>query len=166
MKHLQTLFPWFDSFLLPVQDGTFGLRSWYESHYSARRYRDGRRPRKIVGPGEYEIFVSSDLGALLIFRKSIRAISGCHGVYLSCFRREPWCRYRASDLLREAVRLAQLRWPGETFFTFVDPRKVRGTCPGYCFRRAGWRCIGHTRRGLLILELRSNKSRCHHRGTR
>ena len=41
----------------------------------------------------------------------------------------------------------------ERFFTFVNPGKVGSPNPGYCFKKAGWRHVGRTKkRGLHILE--------------
>lgn len=60
---------------------------------------------------------------------------------------------RSSTLIREAMALAWSRWPGMRLFTFVDPREVASTNPGYCFLQAGWkRLAGATRRGLRVLE--------------
>ncbi len=59
----------------------------------------------------------------------------------------------ASELIREADELADRRWPGERHFTYVNPRAVRSSNPGYCFKQAGWRFCGITkRRRLHILE--------------
>ncbi len=56
-------------------------------------------------------------------------------------------------MIIEAIAIAQRRWPGMRLFTFVDPREIRSTNPGYCFKAAGFRYCGKTRRGLHILEL-------------
>ena len=45
------------------------------------------------------------------------------------------------------------RWPGERLYTYVDPKKIKSTNPGYCFKVCGWRKCGVTKhRKLHILE--------------
>jgi hypothetical protein len=56
-------------------------------------------------------------------------------------------------MISEAVSLAWRKWPGQRLFTFVDPAEVASTNPGYCFKVAGFRFCGRTRRGLHVLEL-------------
>jgi hypothetical protein len=73
------------------------------------------------------------------------------GVNCAVFRNET--SIRSSDLIREAEALAWQKWPGARLYTYVNPRQVRSVIPGYCFRRAGWRRCGVTkRRQLLIFE--------------
>jgi len=147
---IQQLLP-FES-LMPVRDGAPGLREFVRRHYSARHYRDGRNPKKIVGPGEYLILTTPNVDALIVFRKSNREIAGRKGVYLSFFRNESW--RPSSHLIKQALWLAGKRWPGEKVFTLVNPRKVKTRIPGYCFRRAGFKHTGNTKKGLMIFERR------------
>jgi hypothetical protein len=59
----------------------------------------------------------------------------------------------ASALILQAEQFARRRWPYlPRFFTYVDPAAVRGSNPGFCFQKAGWRRCGVTARGLIILE--------------
>jgi len=64
-------------------------------------------------------------------------------------------------MLREAMAEAWARWPGERFFTYVNPRAVKPTIErsrpvwGWCFYKAGWSYVGLTSRGLHILECRA-----------
>jgi len=143
---VQLLLP-FDE-LVPIRDGDPDARAMYERHYSARRYRDGRKTAKLVGPGEYLLLTTPQRDALIAFRVSHRPIAGQYGIYLSVFRNES-CR-RASELVRAACAKAWHRWPGRPIFTLVDPRRVTSGVPGYCFRRAGFQRTGTTRRGLLV----------------
>jgi len=151
MTERQLLLPCYA--LWSVRDGDLDAAAIYRRHYSARRYRhtSGRRLRRIVGPGEYLILVTPDLRSLAIFRRG-RLADGRSGVWLTCFRREDH-RGRASELIRQVCRLAWQRWPGQAITTWVDPRRVDSAVPGYCFRRAGFRRIRTTRRGLIELTL-------------
>jgi hypothetical protein len=135
-----------------LRDGNDAARSMQRRHYSRRRYRDGRRVAKIVGPGHYLMMMHAPTGlALFVWRKFIDD-SGQQGVNCAIFRNEG--AGRSSDLIREADAIADERWPGERHYTYVDPKKLpRGSNPGYCFLMAGWRRCGVTKdKGLHILE--------------
>jgi hypothetical protein len=126
----------------------------YERHYSARRYKDGRRRRLFVGPGEKMVLLTTACDALFVWRK-FRSRDGQRGVNCAAFRNES--DSLSSDLIREACEHAWRRWPGERLYTFVNPAKVRSTNPGCCFKIAGWRRCGQTKGGggrdrLLVFE--------------
>lgn len=140
--------PW-----LHVKDGDARARGLYRRHYSYRVYKDGRNPVKFVGPGEYMVMLTPMADALFIWRKFIDA-SRQQGVNCACFRNES--AYQSSALIEAAVTLAKQRWPGERFYTYVNPRKIASPNPGYCFKVAGWRTCGETKGGLAILELTSS----------
>jgi len=61
----------------------------------------------------------------------------------------------SSDLIRQAVAVTRWFWqpPPLGLVTFVDAGKIRSTNPGYCYLKAGFRRVGHTRGGLLALQL-------------
>jgi hypothetical protein len=85
-----------------------------------------------------------------VWRKFLSA-DGQQGVNCAVFRNEG--AGLSSDLIRAADALADQRWPGERHYTYVNPRAVRSTNPGFCFLQAGWRRCGITKhRKLLILE--------------
>jgi len=133
-----------------VKDGDATARDIFDGHYSRIRYADGRRPALFVGPGEKMVLVTAEADALFIWRK-FRSADRQQGINCAAFRNES--ERLSSDLIREAMRLAWERWPGERFYTYVNPRKVRSINPGYCFLMAGWRRCGITKcNKLLILE--------------
>ena len=136
-------------FWVPVQDGDGRARALYHRHYSRRRYRDGRDPKLFVGPGEKIVLLGHDARALFVWRK-FKSDDGQHGVNCAVFRNES--PHRSSDMIREAMQIAWNRWPGERFYTYVNPRKVTSPNPGYCFKCAGWQACGRSKRGLVILE--------------
>jgi hypothetical protein len=135
---------------LEVKDGDRRALALYRRHYSARRYRDGRKPALFVGPGEKMVLLTVACDALFVWRKFI-SMDDQDGVNCAVFRNESDAL--SSDLIREAVGLAWARWPGERLYTYVNPDKVKSTNPGYCFQMAGWRKCGLTRGGLVVLEL-------------
>lgn len=64
----------------------------------------------------------------------------------------------SSNLIREAVAATRYAYgepPALGMVTFVDAAKVqRSERPGWCFRKAGFRPVGHTKGGLVALSLR------------
>ena len=132
-----------------TRDGDATCRALYERHYSSRRYRDGRRPKKFVGPGEYIALRTAAGDAMFVWRKFLDD-SGQVGINCAAFRNEG--TYQSSELIRQADAIADLVWPGERHYTYVNPARVRSSNPGFCFLMAGWRRCGRTKGGLLILE--------------
>jgi hypothetical protein len=135
-----------------TKDGDASLLDLYERHYSCRHYKDGRHRRLCVGPGEVIVLRTETADAAFVWRKFIDD-SGQQGINCSFFRSEG--PYQASELIRQADAIADHVWPGERHYTYVKPEAVRGTCPGYCFIRAGWRRCGWTKSRQLILERRA-----------
>ena len=133
-----------------VRDGDPVALAIFKRHYSYRKYKDGRKPKLFVGPGEKLVLLTKCHGALFVWRKFV-SDDGQEGVNCAVFRNET--QIRSSDLIREAEKIAWRRWPGARFYTYVHPRKIKSVNPGYCFKAAGWRVCGKTKmRGLIILE--------------
>lgn len=63
----------------------------------------------------------------------------------------------SSGMIREAVAATLAEWgepPPDGLITYVKAAAIRSTNPGCCFKRAGWRRIGESkRRGLILLQL-------------
>lgn len=124
---------------ISVLDGDARARAIFNRHYSRRFYSDGRKPKLFVGPGEKMVLLTPLCDAVFIWRKFI-SHDGQRGVNCAVFRNES--EHLSSELIADAVCLAWKRWPGERLYTYVDPRKVRSTNPGYCFLVSGWRKCG------------------------
>lgn len=137
---------------VPVRDGNVTGRAIFDAHYSRARYADGRSQARYVGPGERIVLLTPCARALLVWRKFISK-DVQEGVNCAIFRNEG--AGLSSELLRDGMRIAWERWPGERLYTYVNPRKVQSANPGYCFKVAGWRLCGITKtRRLLVLECR------------
>ena len=68
----------------------------------------------------------------------------------SIFRNESDCL--SSELILQAEAWARRYWPAmEWLSTYVNPRNIRSSNPGYCFKIAGWQCGEPTRGGLVLL---------------
>ena len=144
-------------FLLPagqwteVYDGNPTAFSLFRRHYSFKRAaRIPDTETRIAGPGEKMVLLTADACALFVWRKFLSK-DHQRGVNCAVFRNEG--PLLSSELILEAMRLAWQRWPGERFYTYVNPRRVASANPGYCFKHAGWRRCGITAtRKLVVLE--------------
>ncbi len=148
------LFPATDSPWIPIRDGDATARAIFHRHYSRYVYGDGRKPAKIIGPGEYMLLITQDALALFAWRK-FRSADNQTGINCAIFRNEGTSAGRSSDLIRAAMELCLVRWPEENrMYTYVNARKVRHKRdPGRCFLKAGWRQCGVTKsRKLLVFE--------------
>lgn len=135
---------------LQAWDGNATAAAIYDRHYS--RNPGSLGDPRIAGPGEKMVLLTPCARALFVWRKFISKDQQ-DGVNCAIFRNEG--AGRSSDLIRAAMDLAWARWPGERFYTYVNPRRVRSTNPGCCFKAAGWRACGVTKtRKLLVLEAR------------
>ncbi len=132
-----------------TKDGDASCLALYERHYSCYHYRDGRSRSQFVGPGQVIVLRTGDADAMFVWRKFIDD-SGQQGVNCAIFRNES--KHTSSLLIRQADAVADHCWPCERHYTYVDPKAVRSTNPGFCFMAAGWRKCGMTKGGLLILE--------------
>lgn len=134
---------------IPVKDGDARALAIYRRHYSCRHYKDGRKPRLFVGPGEKGVLLTPRCDALFVWRKFIDK-SGQQGVNCAVFRNEG--PELSSNLIRLACEYAWLKWPGERLYTYVNPAAIKSKNPGFCFLEAGWQRCGVTKGDLVILE--------------
>lgn len=133
-----------------LKDGDPMARSLFDRHYSRYFYADGRKPKLFVGPGQKMVLMTCDGTALFVWRKFISG-DGQQGVNCAIFRNEG--RILSSSLILEAEGLAWQRWPGERLYTYINPKGIRSSNPGYCFIKAGWTKVGITKvNKLIILE--------------
>lgn len=147
---VQPCLPLVDAVWIPVLAADDSARAMFHRHYSYIPRSDGYRPLKFVGPGEALVLVTPDARAVFVWRK-FRSAANQEGVNCSLFRNEG--AGLSSDLIRAADELAWAKWPGERHYTYVNPRKIRSTNPGWCFINAGWRRCGLSKkRKYVILE--------------
>lgn len=132
-----------------TKDGDATCLAMYERHYSAHRYKDGRVRKIFCGPGAKIVLRTRTGDALFVWRKFVN-LRGDEGINCAVFRNES--PIKASDLIRQADKIADFCWPGERHYTYVSPAKIRSSNPGFCFKAAGWKSCGTTQGGLHILE--------------
>lgn len=141
---------------IELKDGDESARTIFDRHYSRRVYRDGRKPKLFVGPGEKSVLMRGDGSGLFVWRKFI-SDDGQIGVNCAVFRNEG--DEVASELIKAACISARARWPGERFYTYIDPRKVRPTMVrgypvwGWCYYKAGWKFDRVGKGGKHVLYL-------------
>lgn len=132
-----------------TKDGDKSCLELYERHYSAYRYRDGRPRYQFVGPGQKLVLRTARADAFFVWRNFIDD-SGQTGINCAAFRNEG--QITSSELVRQADAIADHCWPDQRHYTYVDPKAIRSSNPGFCFLKAGWKRCGMTKSGLLILE--------------
>jgi hypothetical protein len=121
----------------------------FKRHYTYNPLR--KNVPRFVGPGEEITLLSIDGKALFVWRKEKYRNDDQTGINCAVFRNEG--DVLSSVLILQAEEIAWRRWPGERLFTFVNARKVESENPGYCFKRAGWkRCGKSKKKELIILE--------------
>ena len=146
--------PQLGKYWIEIRDGHPEACAMYRRHYSSQKNRMPRK-RLFVGPGEKLVLLGNLCSAVfawqyLKFRSDVE-----RGINCAVFRNES--NHRSSDMVREAVDWAFLRWPCSRLFTFIDTeatarRRSKRALAGHCFRMAGWRECRITKGGLLVLE--------------
>lgn len=138
---------------IQIKDGSEAAFRLFRKHYTFRnwRHRNKKNGLRIAGPGERIILITEDQKALFIWRKEKFRMDDQAGVNCAVFRNES--NVLSSMLIQQAVEIAMRRWPGERLFTYVNPRKIKSSNPGFCFKKAGWTQSGISKaRKLIILE--------------
>ncbi|HYC00403.1 MAG TPA: hypothetical protein VEA35_06820 [Ramlibacter sp.] len=136
----------------------------FRAEPAAREIADRHYNRQAVGAAQ---FVPP--GACIVLRTSCRRAVWVTLDQRAEFVDHDWpnawlnCLFRnegaalSSLLIRQAVAATLARWPVPPInglVTFVDPAKVRRKRdPGRCYLRAGFRRVGLTKGGLVVLQL-------------
>jgi hypothetical protein len=93
--------------------------------------------------------MTPDKLALFVWRRNRYRWDGQKGVECTIFRNEG--PHLSSELIGDAVELARMKWLDERLFTYVDPKAIKSTDPGHCFKMAGWRKAGRNKSGRLVV---------------
>jgi hypothetical protein len=124
---------------VPILDGDATAAATYQRHYSSAKTRARRLERGttlFLGPGEKLVLSTPCRRALFAWRLARYRKDDQLGVECAIFSN--LSAGRSSDLIRAADAIADERWPGERHFTFVNPRAIESTNPGFCFLCADW----------------------------
>ena len=133
-----------------TKDGDPIANALYRRHYSAHKYKDGRKPKRFAGPGEKIVLLTQDSLALFVWRK-FKPMDNQKGINCAVFRNEG--PIKSSQLILEAEFFAIKRWGAFRGYTYVNQHKIKSNNPGFCFKKVGWKPCGITKvRKLIILE--------------
>ena len=72
------------------------------------------------------------------------------GYNCAMFRNES--KRLSSEIILEAEQMAVSKWGSNRFYTYVDAAKILSSNPGYCFKVAGWKQVGRSKSGKILLE--------------
>ena len=107
------------------RDGDDGAREIYDRHYSRYFYKDGRKPKLFVGPGEKMVLITENADALWVWRK-FKDASGQKGLNNASFRNYLNSSVRSpTELLGPSPRHAPLG---------IENIVKLGLCLGACFK--------------------------------
>jgi hypothetical protein len=142
---------------------------WQLSHRADRRaaaLADRHYTRQSVGstqfvpPGRCLVLLTPDASALWVTSwPDARYVKHAWAGAWICtlFRNESPEKYLSSSLICDAVAATRAYFgkpPALGMVTFVDPSRVRTKRdPGWCYLRAGFRSVGTTKGGLIVLQL-------------
>ena len=119
-----------------------------DRHYTRRKKSIGKRQFSTC---TRKLILRDTAGLVLfIWTFPMKRMDDQTGFNCATFRNES--PRRSSEIIVEAERFAVAKWGANRAFTFVDPRKIRSSNPGWCFIAAGWRPCGWTKSGKRILE--------------
>jgi hypothetical protein len=113
-------------------------------------------PLSFCGPGEKMVLLNENGTALFVWR-CFQSGDGQNGINCSVFRNEN-AAVLSSDLILDAEFAAWTRWSPQRLFTYVNPRKVKSSNPGFCFLAAGWCRAGLTKWNRLRILKKWNRS--------
>ncbi|MEK3718931.1 hypothetical protein [Paenibacillus sp. FSL R7-0333] len=126
---------------------------------SCRRLADRHYSRQTIGSPQFtrpghNLVLRTALGDAVWVTWSGMRDDGLRAWECTIFRNES--AVLSSEMIRAAVSATQAEWgapPADGIITYVDAGKVRSVNPGCCFKAAGWRQIGRSkRRGLVLLQ--------------
>lgn len=133
--------------MLPLGSCVRTRRNDLEARQMADRHYSRNTPgaRDFVGPGRVIILRDPAGTWLFVWRSCKYRLDGQAGWECSIFRNEGM--RLSSEIILECEA-----WVDGRMFTYVDAGKVRSANPGFCFKRAGWRVAGKSKkRGLVLL---------------
>ena len=126
--------------IIVTKDGDPECRAMADRHYS----RKSKGASLFVGPGKKIVLRNPEGTWLFVWRNSEKRLDGQSGWECTIFRNE------SSLLSSEIIRGCEAYVSGRKY-TYVNPRKVRSSNPGFCFLCNGWVKAGISKDKKLIL---------------
>jgi len=142
---------------LPFTEGLI-VTSQYDQE--CRVLADRHYSRRTIGASQFcysgrKLVLRNGEGSVLfvwMFPDEAMRMDGQAGYNCAIFRNES--TRRSSEIILEAEKLAFEKWGANRMFTYIDPRKVKSSNPGCCFKMAGWHFSAISKKGkhLLVKE--------------
>lgn len=140
--------------LLPMFDG---LVKTSHFDFEMARLADRHYSRRTVGARQFcysgkKLVLRNAEGTVLfvwMYPDPTMRMDHQEGYNCAIFRNES--SRRSSDIILEAEDRAFDYWGPNRLYTYVDPSKVRSINPGYCFLCAGWKRVGISKGGKVLL---------------
>lgn len=139
---------------------------WHKSHRADRRalpiadrHYNRQKPGtpQFVPPGRCLVLLSEDARAVWVtswpFAQWVK--HAWAGAWINSLFRNESDRL-SSTLILEAIAATRYYWPDVPelgLITFVDASKIQSTNPGYCYLCARFQRVGHTKGGLVALQM-------------
>lgn len=142
---------------MPILPFTDGLMLTTQYDQECRELADRHYSRRTPGARQFcysgkKLVLRDSAGLVLfvwMFPDVEKRMDGQTGYNCTIFRNES--PRPSSDIILEAEEIAFGWWGRARLYTYVDPRKVRSSNPGYCFKVAGWRFVRRSTKGLHLL---------------
>jgi hypothetical protein len=143
-----------------ILPGVLGAGLIVTTHFDqeCRQLADRHYSRRTVGARQFaysgrKLVLRDALGDVLfvwMYPDPALRMDGQVGYNCAIFRNES--ARRSSEIILEAEQFAVAKWGPGRAYTYVNPKKIRSSNPGYCFKRAGWTQIGFSQGGMVLLE--------------
>lgn len=134
-----------------TKDGDPELETLVKRHYSRNKNSDCSKG--YIGPGRKLLLRTTRGDSVFGWRWANFRVDNFNCYDCTIFRREG--AGLSSDMILEAEQIAIETWgppPRDGFVTYIDNRKIKSKNPGYCFKKAGWKQIGKSKTGKIILQ--------------
>jgi hypothetical protein len=140
--------------LLPMFDGLVETNHF---DHEMSELADRHYSRRTIGARQFlysgRKLVLRDAEGLILFGwmypQAEMRMDGQTGYFCAIFRNES--RRLASEIILEAEGFATRKWGQNRFYTYVDPKRVRGNPPGNSFYRAGYKLVHQSKTGKHLL---------------
>ena len=133
--------------LYAVSPGDPGVRALVKGHYSVKR-----GGRSWWSPAKSLCLTNIDRTIAFLWQHPKPEYRRDHqdGYNNSLFRNVDG--RLSSDIILEAERSVVEAWGPGRAYTYIDPKEVKSSNPGYCYKKAGWRYVKTSDSGKHLLE--------------
>lgn len=140
--------------LLPFTDGLIRtthfdpeMAKLADRHYSRRTIG----ARQFCYSGRKLVLRNSEASVLFVWMNSDPKLRMDHQIGYNCaiFRKES--SRLSSEIILEAEAAAFAKWGNGRVYTYIDQTKIKSVNPGYCFKMAGWKYVGISKSGKVLL---------------